>query len=114
MLIEVPGHEVTLKGTVLLASVPAVTTTDPVIAAEGTVATILVFTQDAIAAATLLKVTDPFAVPNFVPVIVTIVPVGPLFGVSVLMPGVMVKLTALLATPPTLTVMLPVLAVAGT
>jgi hypothetical protein len=62
-----------------------------------------------------LNVTVP-VVPKFVPVIVTEVPTGPDVWLSVVMLGgtVTVKLTPLLATPPTATTTFPVVAPLGT
>src|SRR6202040_1338774 len=69
-------------------------------------------------AAVVLKVTVlvPCAAPKFVPAIVTAVPTGPIAGVSVVSVGatVTVKLSALLARPPTVTTTAPVVAPAGT
>jgi hypothetical protein len=58
----------------------------------------------------------PFVAPKFVPVIVTDVATGPVVGDSVVMLGatVTVKLTPLLARPPTVTTTLPVVAPVGT
>jgi len=114
ILIEVSVQEFTLKGTRLLNSVPAFTTTGPVVAVDGTVATIFVFAQEITAAVTPLNVMDPLVDPNFVPLTVTDVPVGPLLGERLVMPGVTLNCTALLATPPTVTTTFPVLPVLGT
>ncbi len=59
----------------------------------------------------------PCVAPKFVPVIVTDVPTSPDAGFKLVMLGVgtvTVKLTPLLATPPTVTTTLPVVAPAGT
>ena len=59
----------------------------------------------------------PCVAPKFVPVIVTDVPTAPDVGVRLVMVGggtVTVKLTPLLATPPTVTTTLPVVAPVGT
>ena len=114
ILIELRVQELTLKGTRLLDSVPAVTTTGPVVAADGTVATIFVLVQEVIPAVTPLNLTEPTVVPNFVPLTVTDAPVGPLFGKRFEIPGVTLNCFALLATPPTVTTTFPVLAVLGT
>ena len=69
-------------------------------------------------AAVPLKVTVlvPCVVPKFAPVIVIEVPTGPEVGDKVVMLGVAVtvKLTPLLATPPTVTTTFPVVAPLGT
>src|SRR5262245_45540088 len=61
-------------------------------------------------------VLAPWVAPKFVPVIVTAVPAAPLVGDSVVSVGATetVKLTPLLARPPTVTVTDPVVAPAGT
>jgi hypothetical protein len=58
----------------------------------------------------------PCVAPKFVPVIVTDVPTGPLVGDRLVILGATatVKLTPLLATPPTVTTTLPVVAPVGT
>src|SRR5580765_471903 len=63
-----------------------------------------------------VMVLVPFVAPKFVPVTVTDVPTGPLFGDSVVNVGggFTVKLRPLLASPPTVTTTLPVVAPAGT
>ena len=53
-------------------------------------------------------------VPKPVPVIVTEVPGGPVLGLKMAMVGATVKLTPLLATPPTVTTTFPVFAPGGT
>jgi hypothetical protein len=110
---------VTVKLTALLAWPPMVTTTLPVVALAGTVVTILVALQLVTVAAVPLNVTVlvPCEAPKFVPVIVTEVPTGPAVGFNPVIESpaaVTVKLTALLALPPTVTTTLPVLAPAGT
>lgn len=53
--------------------------------------------------------------PKLVPVMVTDVPADPLFGLRLVILGdVMVKVRALLTTPPTVTVTFPVVAPVGT
>jgi len=108
--------DVTVKLTPLLATPPTVTTTFPVVAPAGTGATMLVALQLVGVAAVPLNVTVlvPWVVPKFVPVIVTDVPTAPAVGVKLVMLGATVKLTPLLATPPTVTTTFPVVAPAGT
>ena len=69
-------------------------------------------------AGVLLKATVlvPWVAPKFAPAIVTDVPVGPKFGVRLVMlgGGVTVKVTPLLWMPPTVTITLPVVAPVGT
>jgi hypothetical protein len=95
-----------------------VTTTLPVVAPAGTGATMLVFDQLVGVAVVPLNFTVlvPCVAPKFVPVIVTDVATGPLVGDRVVILGatVTVKLTPLLARPPTVTTTLPVVAPAGT
>src|SRR5256884_2645903 len=110
---------VTVTLTPLLATPPPLTTTSPVVAPLGTGATILVALQLVGVAAVPLNVTVlvPCVAPKFAPVIVTDAPTNPDVGFRPVMlgPGVVtVKLTPLLATPPTVTTTLPVVAPAGT
>src|SRR5438093_11612638 len=110
---------VTVKLTPLLATPPTVTTTFPVVAPLGTGTTILVALQLVGVAAIPLNVTVlvPWLAPKLAPVIVTDVPRTPDVGFRPVMLGggtVTVKLTPLLATPPTVTTTLPVVAPAGT
>jgi hypothetical protein len=112
------GGVVTVNVTPLLATPPTVTVTLPVVAALGTAAATLVADHDVVAAVTPLNFTElvPFVAPKFVPVIVTVVPVGPLVGDSdaIVAVGTTVNDTPLLATPPTVTVTVPVVAPLGT
>jgi hypothetical protein len=112
------GGTVTVKLTPLLARPPTVTTTLPVVVPAGTGATMLVDDQLVGVAVVPLKrtVLVPCVAPKFVPVIVTDVPIRPLVGDRLVNVGetVTVKFTPLLATPPTVTVTLPVAAPAGT
>src|SRR5512138_2754622 len=112
------GGTVTVKLTPLLARPPTVTTTVPVVAPAGTGTTRLDADQLVGVAVVPLKVTVlvPCVAPQVVPAMVTDVPTGPLVGVSVVMLGgtVTVKLTPLLARPPTVTTTVPVVAPAGT
>jgi len=109
----------TVKFTPLLAIPPAVTTTLPVVAPAGTGATMLVALQLVGVAAVPLNATPlvPCIVPKLAPAIVTEVPTGPEVGFKLVILGagtVTVKLTPLLATPPTVTTTFPVVAPAGT
>src|SRR5205814_4854566 len=118
-LVMLGAGTVTVKLTPLLATPPTVTTTFPVAAPLGTGATILVALQLVGVAAVPLNVTVlvPCVAPKFAPVIVTDAPTNPDVGFRLVMlgPGVVtVKLTPLLATPPTVTTTLPVVAPAGT
>src|SRR6266436_392032 len=107
----------TVKLTPLLATPPAVTTTLPVVVV-GTGAVMLVAVQFVGVTEMPLNVTVlvPCAVPKFVPVMVTEVPTCPDVGFRLVMLGgiVTVKLTPLLATPPTVMTTLPVVALVGT
>src|SRR6266576_408813 len=111
---------VTVKATPLLGTPPTVTTTLPVDAPAGTGTAILVALQLELAGVAVvpLKVTVlvPGVAPKFVPAIVTDVPTAPEVGFRLVMVGagtVTVKLTPLLATPPTVTTTLPVVGVAS-
>jgi hypothetical protein len=90
----------------------------PVAAPFGTEAAMLVAFQLVGVAAVPLNVTVlvPCVAPKLVPVMVTEVPAGPEVGFRLVIVGgaVTVKLTPLLATPPTVTTTLPVLAPLGT
>jgi hypothetical protein len=113
-----PGT-VTVKFTPLLATPPIVTTTLPVVAPAGTGATMLAALQLVAVAAIPLNfiVLVPCVAPKFAPVIVTEVPNNPDVGFRLVMLGagtVTVKLTPLLATPPTVTTTFPEVAPAGT
>lgn len=92
------------------------TTILPVVALFGTGTVILPSLQLVGVPATPLKVTVlvPCVEPKFVPKIVTGIPGGPLFGLRLLMFGVTVNVTALLAKAPTLTTTPPVVAPGGT
>src|SRR5256884_5912401 len=118
-LVMLGAGTVTVKLPPLLATPPTVTTTFPVVAPLGTGATILVALQLVGVAAGPVDVTVlvPCVAPKFAPVIVTDAPTNPDVGFRPVMlgPGVVtVKLTPLLATPPTVTTTLPVVAPAGT
>jgi len=110
---------VTVKLTPLLAAPPTVTTTFPVVAPAGTSATTLVALQLVGGAVVPLNLTVlvPCVTPKFAPAIVTDVPMTPETGFKLVMLGagtVTVKLTPLLAAPPTVTTTFPVVVPAGT
>src|SRR5438552_5752913 len=91
----------------------------PVVAPAGTGATMLVAPQLVGVATVPLNFTVlvPCVAPKFAPVIVTDVPTNPDVGFRLVMLGagtVTVKLTPLLATPPTVTTTFPVVAPVGT
>ena len=102
----------------LLAFPDTVTTTGPLVAPAGTVVEMLVSLQLVGVAVVPLKVTvlDPWVSRKYEPLIVTLWPTDAAFGVTVVMlgDGVTVKVTPLLAVPPTVTVTGPVAAVVGT
>src|SRR6266581_4350190 len=107
----------TVRLTPLLAMPPTVTTTLPVVVV-GTGAVMLVAVQFVGVTGMPLNVTVlvPCVVPKFVPAMVTEVPICPDVGFRLVMLGgiMTVKLTPLLATPPTVTTTLPVVAPVGT
>jgi uncharacterized protein YjeT (DUF2065 family) len=108
----------TVKLAPLLAAPPTVTTTLPVVAPAGAGTTTLVALQLVGVAVVPLNLTvlDPCVAPKFAPVMVTEAPVSPDVGLRLEMVGagaVTVKLTPLLATPPTVTTTLPVVAPEG-
>jgi hypothetical protein len=113
---EIAGVGVTVKFKPLLATPPTVTTTFPVVAPLGTGATMLVLFQLVGMAATPLNVTvlAPCGAPKFAPVSVTAAPAGPDEGLTLLMLGVTVNASPLLANPLTVTTTLPVVAPFGT
>lgn len=118
-LVITGGGGITVNRTPLLATPPTVTTTFPVVAPVGTPVTMLVALQLFIPTDVPLNVTVlvPSVAPKFVPVMVTGVPTGPEVGLSEVMlggGGVTVNATPLLATPPTVTTIFPVLAPEGT
>jgi len=112
------GGPVTVKVTWLLAAVPTVTTTGPVVAVDGTVTVIEVSLQLLGVAAVPLKVTVPVPCvsPKFAPPISTEVSTCPRAGLKELTIGSLptVKAAPLLAIPPTVTTTLPEVAPAGT
>jgi len=107
---------VTVKFTPLLATPLALTTTFPVVALLGTVTPILDAPHDVTLAVVPLNLTVllPWVEPNVVPVIVTAAPTAPVVIDKLVMAGVTVKFTPLLATPLALTTALPVVAPPGT
>jgi hypothetical protein len=106
----------TVKVALLLVTPFTLTTTGPVVAPDGTVAIILPATQLDAAATVPLNETvfEPWLAPKPDPAIVTDVPEAPELGVRVLITGVTVKVTLLLAVPPTFTTIGPVVAFVGT
>jgi hypothetical protein len=80
---------VTVNVMPLLATLPTVTTTFPVVAPEGTGTPMLVADQVVGVAATPLNATllVPFVVPKLDPVIVTLAPAAPLVGVTFAIDG---------------------------
>jgi hypothetical protein len=112
------GEGFTVNATPLLSPAPVVTTTFPVVAPTGTVATIDVLPQLLTAAATPLNFTVllPCVAPKLEPAIDTAAPTGPLFGVRLEMDGgvVTVNATPLLAPAPVVTTTFPVVAPTGT
>jgi hypothetical protein len=110
------GAATTVKLTPLLFTPLAYTTTLPVVAPVGTVATIDVALQLVTVAAVPLNFTVPvpWVDPKFAPVIVTDAPTAPVVGDKLLMLGKTVKLEPLLSTPLAWTTTLPVVAPLGT
>lgn len=113
------GAATTVKVVPLLLTPLAFTTTLPFVAPVGTVATIDVALQLAIVVAVVpLNATepDPWLAPKLAPVIVIDAPTAPEFGETLVILGVpsTVKLTPLLALPPTVTTTVPFVAPDGT
>jgi hypothetical protein len=110
----------TVKLTPLLLAPPTVTTTFPLVAPLGTVATMLVALQLVAVAFVPLKLTVlvPRVPPKLLPAIVTDVPTTPVPGLTLVMLGdaalLTVKFTPLLLTPPTVTTTFPLVAPLGT
>src|SRR5207245_9355667 len=103
----------------LITPPATVATRLPLLAPAGTGATMLVALQLVGVAAVPLNFTVlvPCVAPKLAPVIVTDVPTNPDVGFRLVMLGagtVTVKLTPLLATPPTVTTTFPVVAPVGT
>jgi hypothetical protein len=120
LIVGAPGAEVTVKLVALVAVPPGVVTLIfPVVAPAGTVAVIRESEATLNVAATFLNLTE-LAPLKPVPLIVTLVPTGPLVGEKLLMVGataatVTVKLAALVAVPPpVVTLMGPDVAPVGT
>src|SRR5260370_17135495 len=111
------GVGITVKFTPLLSTPLACTTTLPVVAPDGTVATTLDALQVLTVAVVPLNFTVllPWVDPKFDPVIVTDTLTAPEVGDKLVMPGVgkTVKLEPLLSTPLPCTTTLPVLAPVG-
>lgn len=108
-----------MKSIPLLVSPAAVTSTFPDEAPEGTFVTIDEAVQLTTIASVPANVTDPAVEPKFVPAIVTNAPTTPDEGYTLAMAGAggivtTLKLTPLLAVPPTVTTTLPLEAPAGT
>src|ERR1700704_2168063 len=104
LTVTVKRCRATVKLPALVAVPPAVVTlSGPVVAPAGTVAVIAVAEFTVKLALVPLKVTAVAPV-KFVPLIVTVVPTGPLLGAKLVIVGgletVTVKLPALLAVPP--------------
>lgn len=114
--LEMLGVGSTVKLTPELAVPATVTTTLPVLAPDGTGALIDVVLQLVGVALVPLKVTVllPWVAPKFVPVIVTTAPMPPEVGDRLVMLGLTVNVTPLLAAPFTVTTTFPVLAPDGT
>jgi hypothetical protein len=98
------GALTTVNVLLLLATPLTVTTTPPVVAPVGTVATIELAPQLVIVVAVVplkVNVLEPCVVPKFVPVIVTEAPTAPVIGDRLVMFGVgsTVNATPLLSTP---------------
>ena len=114
----ITGATATVNVTPLLATPPTVTVTLPVVAPLGTFVTMLDADHDVAVAVTPLNFTvlAPCVEPKFAPVIVTVAPTAPLVGDNdvIVAVGTTVNATPLLATPPTVTVTLPVVAPLGT
>jgi hypothetical protein len=111
------GAGITVKLTPFVLTPPAFTTTLPVVAPVGTVATIEVALQLPMVVARVPlneTVPEPCVEPKLFPVIVTLAPIAPDVGAKLAMLGFTVKLTPLLFTPLVLTTTLPVVAPAGT
>ena len=104
----------------MLLTPPTETTTFPLVAAAGTGATMSVSDQLVVRAAMPLKsrllALVPTVGPKFAPLTFTTVPMGPAFGLMLVMlgGGVTVKDRPLLVDPPTVTTTFPVVAPAGT
>ncbi len=114
----IAGGISTVNATPFDATPLTVTTTLPVVAPEGTAATIDVLLQLETVAAVPLNFTvlEPCAAPKLLPVIVTNAPARPEVGDTLLIDGVgrTVKVTPFDARPPAVTTMLPVVAAEGT
>jgi hypothetical protein len=119
LTLEMFGGGITVKFTPLLATLPTVTTTGPVVAPLGTKDEMLVAVQLNAADATPLKETPgaPWTDKKFAPVIVTELLTNPEAGFKLVMigdGGGTVNATPLLESPPTDTTTLPDTVPAGT
>jgi hypothetical protein len=94
-------HWTTVNDTPLLANPPAFTTTMPVDAPDGTVATMLLVVQEVAVAAALPNITvlEPCVAPKLIPAIVTDEPTLPVVGDSDTMDGVGVPVGLVGAVP---------------
>jgi len=110
------GAGTTVKFTPTLDKAPTVTTTFPVVAADGTGTPMLNAPQlvGVVAVPLNVKVLEPWVDPKFVPLIVMEAPMAPAVGERLVIPGSTVKFTPLLVTPLALTVTFPVVAPPGT
>ena len=113
-----PDGTVTVKLEPLLAWLLTVTTTLPVLAPTGT-GTVMLVADHAVGVPVVplnATVLLPCVAPKFVPLMVTEVPTSPVVGFKFVIVGgkTTVKLTPLLACPPTVTTTLPVVAPVGT
>ena len=113
--------DITVNATPVLATPPTVMTTFPVVAPAGTGTTMLVADHVIGVPVVPLNVSTlvPCVAPKLVPAIVTILRTRALVGARLVTVGgggaaVTVNATPMLATPPTLTTTLPVVAPAGT
>ncbi len=102
----------------MLATPPTVTTTLPVVPPAGT-GTVMLFVDHAVGVAAVplnVTVLVPWLAPKLLPAIVTAVATGPLDGERLVNVGVgtTVNVSALLASPATVTTTLPLVAPAGT
>jgi len=117
-IVIVGAGGVTVKSDVLVPVCPAtVTDIAPVVAPVGTEVVILVAVDAVTTAVVPLNLTVLFAgvASKLVPVIVTLVPSGPLVGVKLAIVGVTIKLVELVAVcVPMVTTMGPVVAPVGT
>ena len=114
--VAIVGVGMIVKGTPLLAAPFAVTTRYPVVAPAGTGTRIALSLQLAGVTAVPLNVTVPGVVPKFDPLMVTPAPTGPAVGetLAIMGGGITVNSIPLLASQPSATITLPVIAPLGT